>query len=228
MSPGEWKGSNIVETNRTLILGESHYEDDSNSIGKEVPYSTAGVVEEYLSQHCKTDGRKGRWHRFFDRIAESFGYSKEHSVDFYKKIWFGNYVNVLCGTGEENKACHYMNKNRKEYNDELFSFVNSHDIDVIACFSKEVFWHLPAMAKEDSDSYRELSLPLTGGRKNVINYYEYAPGVKHDSCDVELKKPLKVYGIRHPSARGGFNASQVYKVISNEDALRDICTNNSR
>ncbi len=53
MSPGEWKGKSIVERNRVLILGESHY-DDNESVGKPVPYSTEGVIKEYLSHKIQS------------------------------------------------------------------------------------------------------------------------------------------------------------------------------
>ena len=86
MSPEEWKGSNIDETNRVLILGESHYDDDDDSIGKPVSYSTSSVVKTYLA-HCRPDGGSAKWDRFFGRIAESFGYSRDKSAVFYEKIF---------------------------------------------------------------------------------------------------------------------------------------------
>ena len=213
MSPGEWRGKNISESNRILILGESHY-GDVESIGKPVPYATSGVVEEFLS-HCEPGGGSARWDRFFDRIAESFGYSHDRSREFYEKVYFGNYVPILCGKGATNKAEHFMKILRKEYNDSLFSFVNQNDISVIVCFSKAVFWNLPAASDDDRDSYREINLPTLGGRKNVINIYEYKAEVPHDACEIVLGKNLKVYGIRHPSARGGFDARAVYNGLMN-------------
>ncbi|SCY30683.1 hypothetical protein SAMN02910370_02062 [Lachnospiraceae bacterium XPB1003] len=220
MSPGEWRGKNISESNRILILGESHY-GEVESIGKPVPYATSGVVEEYLS-HREPGGGSARWDRFFDRIAESFGYSHERSSEFYEKVWFGNYVPVLCGKGATNKAEHFMKISRREYNDSLFSFVNQNDISVIVCFSKAVFWNLPAAADEDRDSYKEISLPALGGRGNVINTYEYKAGVPHGACGIVLDEDLKIYGIRHPSAKGGFNARSVYSSLTNMEDLSDL------
>ena len=220
MSPGEWRGKNISESNRILILGESHY-GEVESIGKPVPYATSGVVEEYLS-HRGPGGESARWDRFFDRIAESFGYSYDRSRDFYEKIWFGNYVPVLCGKGASNKAEHFMKISRKEYNDSLFSFVNKNDISVIVCFSKAVYWNLPSAADEDQDSYAEIRLSDIGRRGNVINIYEYKAEVPHGACEIVLGKNLKVYGIRHPSAKCGFNAKAVYSCLMNMEDLRDL------
>lgn len=229
MYPGEWKGNNVPETNRILILGESHYDENNDGdVGKVSSYTTAEVVESYLS-HRELSGGFENWHRFFDRIAESFGYTHEKSKEFYGKVFFGNYVPVLCGKGDTNKSGYFMNLNRTEYNNELFSFVNQNRISVIVCFTKATFWNLPAASNKDQDTYDEIKLPSIGGRMNKINVYEYASGVKHGSCDIALEVPLKVYGIRHPSAKGGYNSKQVYEVLSREACLQGICLNvNSR
>ncbi len=144
MSLGEWKGNHIVEANKTLILGESHY-DDAGNIGLPVDFATSGVVEAYLS-HRESGGERVRWDRFFDRIAESFGYEPIKSRDFYDKVWFGNYVPVICGKGEMNRAKDFIKQNRTEYNDSLFEFVNQNCLSTVVCFSKTVFWNLPAVA----------------------------------------------------------------------------------
>ncbi len=130
---------------------------------------------------------------------------------------------MLCGKGDTKKAKYFMKQNRTEYNNDLFSFVNQNQISVLVCFTKATFWNLPAASDEDRGTYRKIELPLIGGRANTINIYEYAPGVNHGSCDVILEASLKVYGIRHPSARGGYESKPVYDVLSQEDCLKNIC-----
>ena len=120
---------------------------------------------------------------------------------------------------KENRAEQYMKANRTEYNNQLFDFINNHGIDTVVCFSIATFWNLPATADSDRDTYKEIELPLIGGRRNIIYYYSYSPYVSHGYCDINLEKPLKVYGIRHPSAKGGFNAEAVYEVFSHVDSL---------
>ena len=67
--------------NRALVLGESHYgsDDESKSVGDFVDYDTKDVVRNCLDM--KKDGSGTYWARFFDLIAESFGY--EDYAEFY-------------------------------------------------------------------------------------------------------------------------------------------------
>ncbi len=130
---------------------------------------------------------------------------------------------MICGKGDISKAEYFMKQHRTCYNNDLFSFVNQYGISVIVCFTKATFWNLPAAADEDRDSYGEMDLAEIGGRANKINVYEYAPGVKHEYCDVVLEAPLKIYGIRHPSARGGYDAKSVFEALSGEESLKGIC-----
>lgn len=221
MNHGEWIGCNIQESNRILILGESHYGDknDSNeSMGKPVPYDTAGVVQSY-KEHKIPGNSKARWDRFFDQIAACFGYPKDKASEFYDRVFFGNYVPVLCGVAEENRTKQYMKANRTDYNNQLFEFINAHRIDTVVCFSVATFWNLPAVSDADKDTYSEIELQPIGNRRNTIYYYCYKPFVSHGHSDRTLEKPLKVYGIRHPSAKSGFNAKAVYEVFSRIDDI---------
>lgn len=221
MSPGVWQGKNIPKENRILILGESHY-GSKEDIGNPVPYTTSSVVEEYFSHREPGVARK-RWDRFFDRIAASFGYSRENVREFYDKIYFGNNVPVLCGVGKTNAAKYYMKKNRTEYNDSLFCFVNQNNINTIVCFSKASYWNLPASADEDRDSSIEIKLSSKSKHPDNINVYEYASGVKHGFSNEILFEPLKVYGIRHPSSRRGFDAKEVYNILRQQNVLKSVC-----
>lgn len=86
----------------------------------------------------------------FIRIAESFGYSDDLRRDFYDKVYFGNYVDRLCGKSGDNTAAKIIACYRQEYNDQLFTYINEHEIRYLVCFSKRVYWNLPKKAKKVS------------------------------------------------------------------------------
>ncbi len=218
MHPGEWRGKSVPNGNGILILGESHYgrEDEPN-------YKTSDVVEAYLCHRLLNCG-SAKWDRFFDSIAASFGYTKPECGDFFHRIWFGNYVPEICGVGDANKAEMCMKENRTEYNNQLFSFINANEIATIVCFSKATYWKLPS--SDSSDTHVDIEIPSTDGKRNVIHRYQYAPGIVRDGCEVTLEKPLLVYGVRHPSARSGYNARDVYDVFAKEPALSYVCKSN--
>ena len=223
MNHGVWVGNNIFQENRTLILGESHYGDENNTndkIGEPVPYETREVIQEYLTNRILGIAYE-KWYRFFDLIAESFGYSPDSSEEFYNKIWFGNYVPVLCGVKSGNRAAEYITKYRLDYNNELFKYVNVYKINTIICFSKSVYWNLPSGFKDETAE--DFILGFIGKRKNIVNIHKYRGNVKHDACDIVLEMPLTVYGIKHPSSAGGYNADQVYKFLSERIAIRGLC-----
>ncbi len=217
MNMEPWIGSNLCSNPRILVLGESHY-DDSN-IGEKVSFPTAGVVRHYFEVREK-------WSQFFDKMAASFGYDKEHAREFYDQICFGNYVDVVCGIGDSN-AKHYAQLNRESYNDDWFGFVNSYEIDVIICFSKLVYNHLPglneAYPEEKSD---KRNIGQIGGKGNYIEFCNYLPNIDHPNCNVRLNKPLFVYGIRHPSSQGGYNSEQVYQFMREQSGVSKLCYHN--
>ena len=218
-----WEGHHICDECRTVILGESHYGDENNSndkIGEEVPYSTESVVQGYLDSRSSGTNRK-RWYRFFDNIAASFGFLQENSPEFYEKVWFGNYVPILCGVKEENRAGQYIKKHRTEYNDALFRFINENDIQTVVCFSKLVYWNLPGGV--DGEESKDILLSSSGERTNAIHVFGYHAGIAHTHCNVELKRPLAVYGIRHPSSNWKYDPQKVYDNLSEQPELKGIC-----
>lgn len=221
MSPGEWKGTNVTNKHGVLILGESHYgHSDLCSYNEQKPsYNTYEVVEEYLDHRLKSLG-SARWDRFFDNIAGSFGYSKMECKDFYDKVWFGNYVPVLCGIGKYNKAKYFMKEHRDEYNDELFKFINENKIETVICFSIATYWNLPSSC--DKDESEEILIPSTDGKRNIIYKYKYAAMIERNGCSIVLDEPLLVYGVRHPSARSGFIPQDVYNYFKNEKSLSKV------
>lgn len=182
---------------RILILSESHHGDNK---GEPAPYTTASVVEEDHIRDCK--------HLFFRRIEQSFGYDCDTEAsrrDFWDRFYFGNYVDVVCGVGD-GYARSMVNTNRQKYNNQLFSFVNENGIDLIFCFSRLVYEKLPSLSRKDrGDEYLETPCrELLGTRRDYIAQCRYLPSRAHGAVTVLLKKELLVYGLRHPSAAGGF------------------------
>ena len=198
-----WRGE---KENGIMILGESHYDK---------------VVKDYL-KHCEPGGGKAGWDRFFSRIADTFGYEKtEEKKLFYDKVWFRNYITHFCGV-KDDAARNIAEKNRIYYNNELFSLINEKNIRIIVCFSKLAYWKLPNRHESDKASTRALDVPTSNKRSNQINIYEYLPGVEHGFCDVKLNQPLTVYGIRHPSSRGGYCAKEIRELLKGEDKLKEL------
>jgi len=214
MNSDPWKGSSIPNYPKVLILGESHY--DGDNFGEKVSFPTSGVVKSYFeSRHS--------WSLFFDRIVESFGYDKDNARMFFEKVFFGNYIDVLCGVGDKN-AEYYADLYRDRYNTEWFDYINQNDIDIVVCFSKLAYNHFPSL--NNSSSYESIGKENVGennGKTNYVEYCTYSPNIEHNHCSTKLKKPLKLYGICHPSARGGFNPDQIYKFTSKQDDLSQLC-----
>ena len=214
MNINPWIGGSLNSNIRVLILGESHY-DEENNLGANVTFSTSGVVEYYFK-------KRERWAPFFDKIAASFGYDIDNARSFYEQVCFGNYVDVVCGVGDNNCARYYINLNRIKYNSDLFKFVNEYSVDVVVCFSKLVYSNLPKIGSKDEHWDRK-TIGKIGNRNNNVDICFYRKDVVHDFCDVKLQNDLKVYGVRHPSARGGFKSEQVYQFMIKQDDVRSIC-----
>lgn len=220
MNKGVWKGNNIVE-NRILILGESHHEVGTDDIGKPVPYETSGVVQLYISDAKEKGGSLPKWHEFFKRIAESFGYNHDSSDLFYEKVWFGNYCDIICGVAENNSAKVFIKEHSEKYNDELFSFVNENRIGTIICFSKLVYKYLPKLLSFENRN--SIAVGRIGKRRNIVDICEYKDHVQHSGCNVMLEHPITVYAIRHPLGKGGYNVEQIHQYLSSKKELSSIC-----
>ena len=216
-----WKGK---YADGIMILGESHYKKEDGKYvqgGEIVSPGADEVVKNYLERR-KPGSEWAYWDRFFSRIATTFGYEKaEDKQTFYDKVWFRNYITHFCDE-DKNAACYLAEKNRNDYNHDLFSLINENNIRIIVCFSKLAYWKLPNAHESDRASARTLSKKILKGRQNLINVYEYQPEVKHGYCDVELNQPLTVYGIRHPSSRGGYRAKEVQELLKEEDKLKEL------
>lgn len=203
MYTGVFKGEKAEKQKvRVLILGESHHYETE---------STQKTVDGYLDE-CKKEGHGEKCHDFFDQIIRAFGKDPETERDeFWNSVWFGNYIDKICGVGDLQAVKLLSNPaNRKTYNDDLFEFVNDNQIDIIFCFSRRVYNHLPSLAK--GDEYEEkindkiYLLTKAGKQKpDYISYCKYLPGLSHDHTTKQLKKSLDIYGMLHPSGRYGFN-----------------------
>lgn len=216
MNKGVWKGQNLISKPKVLLLGESHY--DEENYGETVSFPTYSVVNHYFE-------KREKWSPFFDKIAASFGYSIENARDFYEKVYFGNYIDVVCGVGDDN-AENYIEQNRIKYNTDLFNFINSEGIDIVVCFSKLVYNNLPSLSNSTNQEHnQQVCIGQIGSRGNYVEYCNYLPNITHPNCQTTLNKALKVYGIRHPSSKGGFSVEQVYSFLQSQQDLAPLCIN---
>ena len=189
---------------RILILGESHY--DENTKQGDVNKHITNRILEYLLEGNVTD----RWKEFFYNIAASFGYSKDIKEirDFYSKVYFANYVEESCGTGNGNKAEEYIGKNRNYYNQAVLEFCNEKNVSIICAFSKKTYNALPKIDK----SFGEQVADYHVASRYTVGKTFYKKGVKYDR-NVELKNDLLLYGFNHAS-RGGYE--RAYEFLSKE------------
>lgn len=206
---------------RILILGESHHVSTEKDVttnkgpGKRATYSTHDIVEEYLQNYnnCIGKGRKESF-RFFDKITRTFGIDPETSrSEFWDQVYFGNYIDVLCGIGD-NFAKNQIKseENRQKYNDQLFAFVNAHNISQIFCFSILSYKNLPSLVSGEEENSMEIGQQ---GKRNVYLYHcQCKAGVARNNTSIVLEKDLEVFGIRHPSAKGGYPLDLFAKALS--------------
>lgn len=203
MHKGVFEGNNLLTNCNILILGESHH----HTIANDPDYTTEGVVKNYFLHPNDND------YRFFDKIANCFGYRSEQREVFWNKVRFGNYVDEPDCSVKTDRAKKLIEENRQKYNRELFEFVNQKEIDVIFCFSREVYKNLP-----DRASFEETGVCFETprvGKRDWIDKFIYKPGARPDD-NTALKKQLTVYGFRHPSARCGFSAENYREVLQKE------------
>ncbi len=188
------------KSKRILILGESHYEEAGEIDGTE-------SVVKFLAVEGNDTEKKTM---FYKNIMKTFGYdiTPENRVLFWNKVFCGNYVDKLCGKGENNTAKHHIHHNRNVYNNKLFDFINENEIDIVFCFSRLVYNNLPSFAKSEKE------IKLITYPQLYLNKFTYQPNCNHKWCDVQLKKQLTVYGLKHPSAF--YNPETYSEAIKNE------------
>ena len=212
MYNGVWISKEKTPRN-VLILGESHY-DKPDKQGTISSITTSSVMEYYM---C--GGGVGT--KFFSNIAASFGYTKAEYSYFYNRVYFGNYVDELCGVAEWNHAQEFINENKTRYNDELFRFCNENGIDIIVCFSMRCYNAMPKR-EEYEKPQEEIFIGEISRRKNCIKKFIYHPGKRND-CNTFLNNDLIVYGVKHPSSQSGYSIKQVYDFMVGDEDISWLC-----
>lgn len=217
MHHGVFEGNKAKDQKmKVLILGESHHiSSDPNVTTDKIAcepasYTTASVVCEHLE---KLKNEKKEMHPFLTKIAQTFG--TEDQETFWQSVYFGNYIDVLCGI--ENSVAKNQIKdkdNRIKYNDQLFQFVNQHKIENIFCFSILAYMSLPSLS-DDEESTRE-AIGMRGNRRVFLRQCQYKAGLQHEGTSVILHQPLHVYGISHPQAKGGYSPEIYANALKNK------------
>ncbi len=199
MFKGVYKGKEANnQKSRVLILGESHYSKDGSS-----DFSTQGVLENYHKNPTESK------YRFFRKIAESCGIKigniniDEEFDQFWNKVYFGNYIEEICGIGDS-RAKDFAKQNRDSYNDNLFRFVNENSIDVIFVFGRLIYNNMPSCSKDEAVNIVATEQLWVGKKRDRIDSVKYEPNIEHSHTKTLLLKELKVYGMRHPSAKSGY------------------------
>lgn len=201
MHHGVFKGQKAKDQPvKYLILGESHHVSTDSKVttdkvaGIPASYTTASVIQEHL------DNRKT--HDFLTKIAKTFGSEEENA--FWQSVYFGNYIDVLCGIGNSvAKNQIENNDNRFKYNDQLFQFVNEHKIEKIFCFSILAYKSLPSLSDDEVSKWETIG--KHGNRRVFLRQCHYKAGTQHKGTSVILQQDLHVYGISHPQAKGGYS-----------------------
>lgn len=194
MYKGVWVGDEVFRDNNILILGESHYDEEKDK-GFETKLQTRDVLINYLD-YRKGDKKFSHWMNFFTKIAHciSDSYNNKQIIDFWNKVYFGNYINVLCGLKDGYAKEYLRNKaNINMLNDELFQYVNQNNITDVICVSKLVFGVLP--------KYEDDVIECQNG-KSKISMIEYKANTVYEGCGICLNKDLNLYCIPHPSGFG--------------------------
>ena len=196
---------------RILILGESHHVSTDPKVttdkvaGVPASYTTASVIQEHLE--------KRKNHDFLTKIAKTFGAEDEDA--FWQSVYFGNYIDVLCGIGNSvAKNQIEYNDNRIKYNDQLFQFVNEHKIEKIFCFSILAYKSLPTLTDNEASIWETIG--MRGNRRVFLRQCQYKAGVHHEGTSVILEKDLLVFGISHPQAKGGYSPEMYANALKNK------------
>lgn len=212
MFKGVYEGKKAkCQNKRILILGESHYDKDGYD-----NFTTKSVIENY---HLNPNEKK---YNFFHKIAQCFSVNT-NDIDkefecFWSNVYFANYVDELCGIGDS-KAKSLIENNKKEYNDELFEFINKNIIDIVFVFGRTVYNNLPSYSKNETTAEKQPNLDndnlFVGSKRDFISHCVYLKGEQHKNAETELNRDIHIYGLRHPSARCGFNAENYKPYLKN-------------
>lgn len=221
MHYGVFEGKNAKDQSaRILILGESHHISTKTDVtenkteGIPASYTTASVVQEHL-ESLKNE-KQAIMHPFFTKIAQTLSAADEDA--FWQSVYFGNYIDVLCGIGNSvaRKQIDKMDagkRNREKYNDQLFQFVNEHKIEKIFCFSILAYKSLPLTGDGEKSIWETIG--MRGNRRVFLRQCRFQAGIPHKGTGVILQKDLHVYGISHPQAKGGYACEMYAAALKN-------------
>ena len=217
MHHGVFEGNKAKDQKmKVLILGESHHISSDPNVttdkiaGEPASYTTASVVCEHLE---KLKNEKKETHPFLTKIAQTFG--TEDQETFWQSVYFGNYIDVLCGIGNS-VAKNQIEKdgNRVKYNNQLFQFVNEHTIDKIFCFSVLAYNNLPDLS--DGEESQCETIGMRGKKRVYLRQCKYKAKTEHSETSVILENDLHVFGISHPQAKGGYSLEIYANALKNQ------------
>ena len=209
-----WEGNNYSdEIKKILILGESHYSEESDCGLPLKKNETKGVVNYYLDLKTGKESSSGKnnWTSFFSKIASAFGYRYKYE-DFYGKILFANYIDKYCGL-KTSHAFRFLedDKYRTHCNDELFELINEKSVDCVFCFSKRVYEKLPSLGNDSEREETIMLSPETLKRNEWVFRCNYKSGQTHNHCTVLLNRDLDVFCFRHPAS--GFSSARAHEYL---------------
>lgn len=210
MYKGVYIGKNINDqSKKILVLGESHYSSDGNG-----DFTTKSVIKNMKNHPTE------KKYQFFHKIAKSCGVEC-NSIDdefnlFWDNVYFGNYIEDLCEIGTST-AKDFVSQNKETYNDSLFKFIKNNKIDIVLVFSRLTYKNLPSFSnqfnlKENLDNFDDGTLRVSD-RRDWINHCVYLPNTEHQYTTIQLEKEVHFYGMRHPSARCGFDCKNYAKFL---------------
>ena len=117
---------------------------------------------------------------------------------------------------QSKKSCKERRKQKKN-NNELFDFINNNDIDVVFVFSRLTYNNMPSLSKkhikQENLKNADNGDIRIGRYRDYIKHCKYLANVEHPNVDVLLNRNIDVYGLRHPSAWGGYKIENYSNVL---------------
>ena len=180
-----WIGSqygknNAVFKQRILVLGDSHYIEESDEIEVNTEVScdfTTEVLQAYFDQN-----EKGRWKSTFTKFMNSFVCESNHSECSREELWnsvaFYNYLQIPAGS--TSRQTQYFNYGKETDRSAFMEVLNEIEPDIIVSWGNKV-WDM---------------LPENLGYGNGVVNEEF-----NNCCYIYpfKGKELKLIGITHPS-----------------------------
>ncbi|MEZ0610095.1 hypothetical protein ACAW74_16375 [Fibrella sp. WM1] len=121
-----------TQSPKLLILGESHYGLESDTLGKNF---TNFVVRKYAKRET------GETRRFFTLIAKTVDRKLDNqtALELWDKVAFYNYVQVLVGDGPRTRPTDQM---FNQSNDAFRQVIDQLKPDILIVLGRRLGWHL--------------------------------------------------------------------------------------